>query len=112
MQKILAITAFIAFIASTQASAFWGWDDSDSDASGNYDSSGDVSANAFGDWEAVIDFNFSARARAAGDFTGNADTDGNWAGYGYDYPYYWGGPYGAPVIPPAPSPAPAEPVWR
>jgi hypothetical protein len=96
MKKIVLIAAIVA---SAQASAFWGWDDSNSSTRGNYDGNADMAGDASAEIETNFTFTFTGRGRTAGDFMGNTDTDGSWAGYGYDYPYYWGGPYGSPVAP-------------
>jgi len=50
---------------------------------------------------------FTGKGKTHGDFKGNGNSDGNWAGYSYDAPYYYGySPYGVPAAP-APAAAPA-----
>jgi len=90
MKKIIAIAALIA---STQASAFWGFNDNN----GMFDGIGD------GDMD--FSMGFSGKAR------GNAHN--TYRGYGYNAPYgyapYAHAPYYAPVAPIAPV-APLAPV--
>ena len=95
MKKIIAIAAIIA---SAQASAFW--DSSNGSANSAYNGNGDFLGNGSGEGEATFSMNFTGKGRTAGDFKGNADTDGNFSGYGYDAPYY-GAPMAAPVAPAA-----------
>jgi len=93
MKKIFAIAAILA---SAQASAFWGWDNSNNSSNGAYDATGDFIGDGSAEAEATFSMNFTGRGKANGDFKGTGDTDGSWAGYGYDAPYYYGyQPYGA-----------------
>ena len=87
MKKILAIAALVA---SAQASAFWGWDDSNSASDGRYDGSADLAGDYAGEAEATFSMTFTGKAKTRGNFKGSGDSDGRWAGYGYDAPYYWG----------------------
>ena len=80
MKKIIAIAALIA---STQASAFWGFNDNNS----MFDSMGD------GD----MAFNMSASGN------GRGNTHNTYRGNGYNAPYGYGyAPHYAPVAPQAP----------
>ncbi|RDH86516.1 MAG: sulfur globule protein CV1 [endosymbiont of Seepiophila jonesi] len=89
MKKIIAIAALIA---STQANAFWGFNDN------GYN---DGMFDGFGDGDMAFNMSFSGKARSSAHTTAR--------GYGYDAPYYYGyAPYGAPYAPVAPV-APAAP---
>jgi len=100
MKKIIAIAAFVA---SAQASAFWGWNDSDGYTGNQQDGRANANGDAVIDMESVFSAGFSGRMRTQADFLGNARGDSgannNWANYGYDYPYYYGAPYGPPMAP-------------
>ena len=105
MKKIIAIAAIIA---SAQASAFWGWDNSNNAPDGRYNGKGDFIGNATGEAEATFSMTFTGKGKTRGDFKGNGDSNSNWAGYGYDAPYYYGyTPYAASVTPVT---APAQPA--
>jgi len=95
MKKIIAIAALAAIVASSTASAFWGWDDSNGYSGGNYDGRGDFVGNGDAEGEATFSMTFTGRGRTNADVRGNGDTYGNWSGYGYEnYPYWYGAPYG------------------
>ncbi|KRT56124.1 sulfur globule family protein [endosymbiont of Ridgeia piscesae] len=84
MKKIIAIAALIA---STQANAFWGFNDNN----GMFD--------GMGDGDMAFNMSFSGNAR------GNANN--SYRGYGYNAPYGYGyAPYYAPVAPMAPTAQP------
>jgi hypothetical protein len=96
MKKIIAIAALIA---SMQASAFWGWNDSYNN--GYFDGVGAADAEA----DFSFDMTFSASMRGGG--RGNGDGYGYGAGRGHSYnahvPYY-GAPYGyVPMVPVEPA---------
>lgn len=95
MKKLIAIAAVAAMVVAFPASAFWSLDDNNSYSGGHYDGRGDFTGNGDAEGEAHFSMNFTGRARSYGDFRGTGDTDGNWFGHGYDYPYWYGNPYGA-----------------
>lgn len=104
MKKLIVIAALI--VISTQAAAFWGWNDNR--GYGNGYSNGVVDGVGHADGEADFVFDFSMTASMRGDVRGFGNGYGSGNGYGYGYnshiPYY-GAPYG--YLPPAPL-APAE----
>ena len=95
MKKIIAIAAIIA---SAQASAFW--DSANGSTTSGYNGNGDFVGNGSGEGEATFSMEFTGKGRTAGDMKANADSNGNFSGYGYDQPYY-GAPMAAPVAPAA-----------
>lgn len=99
MKKIIAITAILA---SAQASAFWGFDNSSTQSDGNYTGAANGAADASAEAEATFSMSFTGKGKTSGNFAGNSNNGSNWSGYGYDAPYYYG-PYGAPVAPQAPA---------
>lgn len=109
MKKIIALAALIA---SAQASAFWGWNDSYNNGYGNAANNGYFDGVGAGDAEAdfTFDFNMTARMRGEGRGYGNGYGYGDGNGYGYNahVPYY-GAPYGyGPMVPVAPMAPPVE----
>jgi len=107
MKRIFSAGILLGALASGPASAFWGW--SDSDQYGQYgdtraDGSGDVAGDASAEGEVEFTFGFTGRTKQSGRFAGDVDTDTEWGGYSYDYPYWYGvpgnfGPYGMPFTP-------------
>ncbi len=98
-------------LACVPASAFWGW--SDNDQYGQYgdtgadtraDGSGDVAGDASAEGEVDFTFGFKGRTKQSRRFSADVDSDTEWGGYSYDYPYWYGvpgnyGPYGMPYTP-------------
>jgi hypothetical protein len=106
MKKIIAIAALLA---ATQASAFWGWNDSSNYGYGNGYNNGYFDGVGAGDAEADFTFDFSMSASMRGEGRGNGYGNGygNGNGYGYNgYIPYYGAPYG--YLPPAAPVDPAE----
>lgn len=99
MKHIIAIAAILA---SAHASAFWGFDNSNTQGDGNYNGAADMAADASAEAEATFSMTFTGKGKTSGNFAGNSNNATNWSGYGYDAPYYYG-PYGAPVAPQAPA---------
>lgn len=85
MKKLIAIATIVA---SAQASAFWGWDDSNSSSNARHSGNTDVAGNASAEVETAFAFDFTGRIRSKGMFQGNGTQDGKLVGYGYDAPYY------------------------
>jgi hypothetical protein len=102
MKKLLAICLVLA---TTQASAFWGWNDSV--GSGNGYSNGWFDGVGNGEADFTFDFDMSARMNFDGMGYGDGRTYGNGYGHGYhqNLPYY-AAPYG--YAPMAPPPAPVR----
>ncbi|RMG34038.1 MAG: hypothetical protein D6720_10265 [Gammaproteobacteria bacterium] len=108
MKRFVAITALVA---TAQASAFWGWNDDSTSATnirqeGHADLDGDTGSEAGADFS----MKFSGRSKTRGHLEGAGDSEGGWAGYGYEAPYYYGytpyyytGPQPAEAIPAPPS---------
>jgi len=90
MKKIIAI---VAIIASAQASAFWGDNNS---GNGTHNGAMDAAGNGTGEGEATFSMSFSGKGKSAGDFKGNGNTAANLDSATTDSaPYY----YSAPVAP-------------
>jgi hypothetical protein len=100
MKKLIVIAALIAI--STQAAAFWGWNDNRDYGNGYSNGVVDGVGNADGEADFVFDFSMTASMRGdvRGFGTGNGYGYGN--GYNSHIPYY-GAPYG--YLPPVPASA-------
>ena len=108
MKKFIAI---LAIVATTQATAFWGWNDWGNSGYGNGYNNGyfDGVGNADGAADFAFDFDMNASMRFDGQGYGNGYGSGYGYGNGYGYnghvPYY-GAPYG--FVPPMVPAQPAE----
>lgn len=91
--------ALVALIASSQACAFWGWDNSNNTSQTQQQGNAHVLSEANAEAELAFDFRFTGRGKTFGLFNNNANTGNQWNGYGFQStPYYQGYPvYGAPV---------------
>lgn len=90
MKKIIAIAALIA---SSQASAFWGWDNSNTNTQGKQAGNTQAEAEASAEAEMIFDFTFTGRGKGKGFFQGTGDNANDWNGYQADpynpaYPIY------------------------
>jgi hypothetical protein len=108
MKKIIAIAALIA---SAQATAFWGWNDTGNYGYGNAYNNGWFDGIGNGDADFAFDFDMNARINFDGAGYGNGYGYGAGNGYGRGYngysPYY-GVPYGAAPYGYPPLPRPVE----
>ena len=93
MKKLIALVAVTAMVAAVPVSAFWTLDNDNSYGAGHSGGRGDFSSRGGVEGEATFSMTMTGRGRSEADFRGTGDMDGNWAGHGYEHPYWYGVQY-------------------